>query len=306
MYETNEFSVPEFRILNLPKLKTIAHRWARDYPEGFIKSIDLYSYTSYYGKLLGKKSSVKYLIVFTIWTIFQVEEEIVNLIEHLNYGCSSCEMEEAIGQKPYEKLSHATGKYRTINEGYPDLVHADFEDVYSDGKPEDNFIDKWLFLVIQEPNDKLSPLTKIDGLKDPGENLPKGVRSGEPHVNLFRQEVTINMLHESDEERQLAILISDLVPKLNAIWDELVGQVGFTRTQTNGKQKRKKVALAVFESDDFSPVRRHHLDDDNLYEYGGGQEKRNFIKKLLQKVVDEKGFSRRSQKELYEIYKKKK
>ena len=160
----------DFDRLNIPKLKTIAKRWASEYPEGFIQKILLYSYLSPYNRVFKKTLNstvpIKYAIVFdisTVWIRLIVEQTQA----HYQSDFSGCELCEILGPNVYDKLVDATEEYYTVHEGYPALMSADFENVYKENAKED-FWKEWTFKII-----------------GPDDLLPKGVRTEEPFIVLY-------------------------------------------------------------------------------------------------------------------------
>jgi hypothetical protein len=267
----------DFDRLNIPKLKTIAKRWASEYPEGFIQKILLYSYLSPYNRVFKKTLNstvpIKYAIVFdisTVWIRLIVEQTQA----HYQSDFSGCELCEILGPNVYDKLVDATEKYYTVHEGYPALMSADFENVYKENAKED-FWKEWSFKI-----------------KGPDDSLPIAVKTEEPLI----------VLYELDDTRtKIERLINDARTEIELVYNE-IKSVGFSGKLIDEQKIWRKAALAIFDKSNFKYIRKDYLTDKSLYGFSEGHEKRDFIGAILQRIIADKGFGQKGYQELYRIY----
>jgi len=100
-------------------------------------------------------------------------------------------------------------------------------------------------------------------------------------------------------KKKLAHIPRDLCEKAAVINDEITilyeqikKDVGYSGYVIEGEEKRQKSAIEFLKSNKkiFKYIKSKHLNDDSLFEPGGGQERRNFHKKLLHIIIKENGY----------------
>lgn len=113
--------------------------------------------------------------------------------------------------------------------------------------------------------------------------------------HLLDRAIACKLAKPSTQERdvQMWILIHEAHREILQLYEAVKRKVGFSGRVADGEEKRRKVALERFGADpsEFKHLRQEHLEDSLLYQYGGGQEKRNFRNRLLKKILDENGYS---------------
>ena len=263
MSQANLGFPPDFDKLNYHKLKTIAKRWAGEYPMGFIKSIDLYSYASPYQKAIGSTVPTKYAIVFNICPILKPARD-----------------GQIAEKEHYEKLASETEQNFTFHQGYLDIIHADFSDVYKN-EAKENFMDEWRFII-----------------KEPGCPLPEAVKFEEPSINLFHLKPQID-----PEQQKLFELMKKVRPEIEILYNALKA-VGFSGRLVDAERKWKNAVLTEYEKNlsYFQYIKREHLEDNSVYEFTETKARRDFIGKIIQKVISEKGLGPDNYSKLYNIY----
>lgn len=122
---------------------------------------------------------------------------------------------------------------------------------------------------------------------DPDKRVTTGTRADSKN---FSPEV-INMINNARPE----------VEKLYAA----IKRIGFSGRKHNNSECYKEAVTKCFNDNrnDFKLVKESHLTDWSLYTFRGGQEKGDFIGKLLQKISNDLNLNIDNYQELYKIYK---
>ena len=83
-----------------------------------------------------------------------------------------------------------------------------------------------------------------------------------------------------------------------------VREIGFTRAQ--GDKDWQKAALEKFQEskDDFTLIKKKFLEDDDLYLFAVGKERRDFVGKILQKILVDNNLPPGDYQKLYKKFKK--
>jgi hypothetical protein len=84
-------------------------------------------------------------------------------------------------------------------------------------------------------------------------------------------------------------VISDANGEVEAVYNYIKKTVGFSKK--SDQEKLRNAALKYYKERDgkFRFVRREHLRDYSLYSPAGGQARRDFVGKLLQKIANGRG-----------------
>jgi hypothetical protein len=85
-----------------------------------------------------------------------------------------------------------------------------------------------------------------------------------------------------------------------------IKRVGLSDKILHRRKKSKAAALTQFdlEPGKFRYIKKHFLEDINLYTFTIGQEKRNFYGKLFQLIIENHGLGKYNHQNLYWLYKK--
>lgn len=110
-------------------------------------------------------------------------------------------------------------------------------------------------------------------------------------------------IENSQTMKLVADFIAKLKPQIERIWSKGVLKIGYGQGVTNTKEARRDMALNEYDKKPCQDIPRKVLENLKLYEYGGGKEKRNYVKRLLQSLKDA-GLGSYTQGTLYDIYKK--
>ena len=103
-------------------------------------------------------------------------------------------------------------------------------------------------------------------------------------------DMVIGLMFPKTEEKIDAIILTAL-KEINKAYEVIV-QVGSGWSSDHKKinpEKRKKAVLEWWQNaqGQLTYLKETHLQDENLYNPGGGQEKRNFIVRMIRKIVEE-------------------
>jgi hypothetical protein len=92
-------------------------------------------------------------------------------------------------------------------------------------------------------------------------------------------------------ERKIDPIIWEALPEIEEAYSVILQSGGGWSSYESNPEKRKTAVLEWYRRDQarLSYLEEIYLDDPALYEGGGGQEKRNFITRLLIKIVKDKG-----------------
>ena len=100
-----------------------------------------------------------------------------------------------------------------------------------------------------------------------------------------------------DAKETLKCLIQSVKPEVESVFSALK-EVGFTADP----ETWQPAVIEEFKKSDFHYIKQEFLEDKNIYVFNPSKEKRDFIGKLLQKIVKDNGFAAGSYSDLYKIY----
>jgi hypothetical protein len=98
-------------------------------------------------------------------------------------------------------------------------------------------------------------------------------------------------------------LINEAKPEIERIY-KAIKKVGFTKKIINAEEQWRDAALKELNKDkgSFGLIKDEHLSDKKMYCFAGGQERRDFIKSLLPKIIEPR-YTKISKSKLYHVYK---
>lgn len=259
-----------FPNLRLNILEVYAKRWVQQYPKVPIERILLYRYSPL--PLRATKATKGVLVRYCIVLKLSMEAKITD---------------DAF--LPEEELAHEY--YHPGGDEYPfsEFIDAGFSDVYQ-RLPEGNYKEEWI-IIFETPDEQLSTTH---------EEIPRSsIRKGEPHWILFEGELT-----SQERTRRIKELIEKIRPEMESLY-AAVKKVGFSvRAGHVTEEHWQNAALAYFDrhQDDFQFIKREYLEDKELYFFSGGKERRDFIGRVLSKIILDRALESLGSRRLYEIY----
>ena len=149
---------------------------------------------------------------------------------------------------------------------------------------------RWLFL-------KKQPSQGIESLEHWSKERLRRFVMPDYYWVLYQKE------KDSSGGNELTDLIRKAAPELESL-HAAVKKGGYNIPEPNPEERYKERALKKFQEKgrSFIFVKKQYLEDKNVYLFGGGQEKRDFIGKVLQKIVEDYGLPRRGYQTLYQFY----
>lgn len=167
-------------------------------------------------------------------------------------------------------------RYDSYNRPHPFLDPA-FRKVYKTQAIED-FKKEWVFFY-KRPNDHLDP----------------NILTDKPFWVLYGADV------RPIQSPKVIELLKKVRPEIESIFAE-IKKVGFT-SQVIDEKEWMKAALNQFDNNNFEYIKREYLEDKQIYFFSGGQEKRDFIGKVLKEIIKKNGLGTFGYQLLYNIYK---
>ena len=279
---------PYFPNLRFEILELYAKRWVRKYPSVPIERVILYGYSPLYPHAT-KGVPVKYAVVFEITDPQELFGRAIEQYQLDREDFSICEYRKIMTVEVYNDLVSATEYYQTVREEYPfsEFIDARFFDVYRQSPAED-FRDDWIF--IPKVADK-------DSVHQSGKKPRDSIMFEEPHWILYQWE-------PPSQEDAVKWIIKEVRREIDLLY-AAVKRVGFSGRAVNATEVNwQYAALDCFDShkDEFDIVRREYLEDKGIYLFSNGKERRDFIGKLLQRIMEERGLGRQSYAHLYELF----
>lgn len=265
-----------FKRLDLFQLQRYGNRWANKFSVIQIESIILYRHYSESAEVFGVKSkalfdvkteSTKYALVFEI-----------SGCTHINL------MEIDLGTMPTDDDDECLKALKEIvfaNLLIPHpLFDPSFADEVYDDEPSIDYFRNWTFR-----------------LKRPGDSLEPNIRTDEPFWVLYDADV------RPIRSPKVIELLKKVRPEIESLYAE-IKKVGFT-SQVIDDKEWKKAALNQFDNNKFEYIyiKREYLEDKQIYFFSGGQERRDFIGKVLQKIIQKNGLGTFGYQLLYNTYK---
>lgn len=103
-----------------------------------------------------------------------------------------------------------------------------------------------------------------------------------------------------DPKNRIEPIISGALPEIDEAYNAVLQEGGGWSARKGGPERRQAAVLAWFDRNEarLSHLKKPHLEDPNLYNDGGGQEKRNFRIRLIGKVVEETAHQRITSQEI--------
>ena len=97
--------------------------------------------------------------------------------------------------------------------------------------------------------------------------------------------------------------IKEVSPELDEIYDAVLKGIRPLTITTAPDEKKREEALKYFKENNekFKYISRRYLMGKSLYAFSGGQERRDFEGRLLEKMCDDYGLGEFSERYLYEL-----
>ena len=116
-------------------------------------------------------------------------------------------------------------------------------------------------------------------------------------------------LQKSPASNQITDLINKARPEIQTVY-EAIKSVGFSSGKSGksipSERSWQYTALDKFDRNKgkFKYIKKDYLEDKSVYAFTGGQEKRDFVGRMLQKMIFDRDLGKKSCKNLYNEYKK--
>ena len=268
--------------LKLEPLKVYAKRWVKKVrdilPDVPIERITLYHFASPYPEITHKRNPVKYCIVFNIADEILREPE--NADSHIDKIISG-----------HRSIYDILECYQTIHnqDSYLFLMDAGFpSNVYTD-KPSENFKDEWMFLTgrLAEGNRGIMSQETcwvLFGEMDRTEIQQR--MPGLPERSPAQNTTAANPLPQNHNDKPLFS---------TQVWQEAVHlykillQTGFDGSDVDKKLQSAAKKELKQNRKIYKCIKQKHLNKTDLFSLNPGQERRDFIGKLLQRIVGKGG-----------------
>ena len=290
----SEDNFPEF---NLTPLQHYAKEWVDDNPKIQIERIILYRYNTTHQDMIRNdadekfdkiksRESIQYAVVFKISNCENTkvyEDEILNGIcvnladcdidpdKEIHIRVDLTEEDISPGDDECMKFMKKCRQAHKVRGRYHPFLNSGFQNpVYKRGTTGD-FRKEWIF-DFKRPKDKLS--------------------------GAFLVNKPCLVLYERKRKKELPDGAIDLMKKASKELELLYGAITPKKLGINSrsvdKTHRQKAALKYFKNNekDFKFIKKEYLESEDLYIFTTGHERRGFIGRLLQKLIESNNFGR--------------
>lgn len=116
-----------------------------------------------------------------------------------------------------------------------------------------------------------------------------------------------NQFEENGQDRELINLMDNARPEIEEIYSSILA-VGFSGNllydEEDLEKEWKEAALNRYQQNmqRFKYIKRPYLEDSKLYAFSGGQERRDFVGRILKKIMQENKLGRHGAQRLYIMY----
>jgi|GEM_PF-4475618 len=266
-----------FSKLDLTECKKIAHRWGKEYL--FIKKVLLYAGHGASEYILmaevGLNRAVNYTRFSKDWTSCSKRGGFCNPILWDNRNST-------LGYKEQEK-----SRPETVIEFNDAKVRWEFKTQLN------RFSERWLY-VIKEP-----------GISETKASLVDSYMLGEFSWVLYDSDAQV---HEDAEDTKTITrdLIQKAKPEIEIIYSAMKREVGFSGHVLEPEIKLQQKAEEVFtkRKNNFKLIKSDYLKDQSIYILNPGQPKRDFVGRLLKRIVKDKTGKIFGGQTLYGLYAK--
>jgi hypothetical protein len=121
--------------------------------------------------------------------------------------------------------------------------------------------------------------------------------SNEEAVIMILADMVVTLT--DDPKNRIEPIISGALSEIDEAYDIVLQDGGGWSARKGGPERRQAAVLEWFDRNEarLSCLKKSHLEEPNLYNPGGGQEKRNFRIRLIMKIVEETAHQRITSKE---------